>query len=156
MEPYYTLQVPGQDDCALRFLSTDDGRQHLIRIARKMCHRYSKKENKSSDDNFNESIIDGDRNDQNKPLINLDMMCESIQADYNFPDPELIVRTSSTASVFAFCPWQMRLSEIVFLPDHPSLSYVSKIIPSIELGLLFQDFVNCLSKFSLCQQRFGK
>lgn len=155
MEPYYTLQIPGQDDCALRFLSNEDGRLHLIKIARKLCHRYSQKENKSIDDNSIESDND-DESDQRKPIVTLDKMCDAVSADYNFPDPDLIIRTSSSASVFGFCPWQMRLSEIVFLPDHPSLTYVSKIIPSIESRLLFQDFVNSLAKFSLCQQRFGK
>lgn len=149
-QPYYTLEVPGYDDCALRFLSNNDGRSHVIKIARKLCHRYSNINHQSDGEDINES------RENTEPLINLDMMCNAIKTEYNFPDPEIIVRTTSTASVFGFCPWQLRLSEIVFLPDHPSLPYVSKIIPSIESKLLFQDFVDLIAKFNLCEQRFGK
>lgn len=61
---------------------------------------------------------------------------------HNMPDPDLIVQFGFGKSTIGFLPWHIRLSEILSLPSHNNIR--------------FEDFCDVISRFSLCEQRFGK
>ncbi|OTF72894.1 hypothetical protein BLA29_003073 [Euroglyphus maynei] len=62
---------------------------------------------------------------------------------YKFDDPDLLICFSDDQqSLQAFPPWQVRLTEIVFLTSHRHLNK--------------SQFLDILKRFSQCEQRFGK
>jgi len=74
--------------------------------------------------------------------IDVDLVASRLKTNRGMPDPDLMVRFGRTSSNMGFLPWQVRLTEI---HDHPSHRQMDKT-----------DFQSLLSKFSNCQQRFGK
>lgn len=67
----------------------------------------------------------------------------------DFPDPELVIRLGKTPCVFGFLPWQLRLSEIMFLP----LCRDMKNDPST---MILNDLLDVVGKYCRVEQRFGK
>uniref|UniRef100_A0A6P6XUD1 ditrans,polycis-polyprenyl diphosphate synthase [(2E,6E)-farnesyldiphosphate specific] n=1 Tax=Dermatophagoides pteronyssinus TaxID=6956 RepID=A0A6P6XUD1_DERPT len=65
------------------------------------------------------------------------------QGYYKFDDPDLLICfNGDQRSLQAFPPWQIRLTEIVFLQSHRLLNK--------------SQFLYILKQFSRCEQRFGK
>lgn len=74
------------------------GRQEIARAARDLAHRVKAGELDPAD-------------------IDADMLGQALDTR-DFPDPDLVIRTSGELRVSNFLPWQSAYSEFVFLPDH--------------------------------------
>ncbi|XP_050099392.1 dehydrodolichyl diphosphate synthase complex subunit nus1 [Anopheles aquasalis] len=75
--------------------------------------------------------------------INVEYLDQQLQAAYHhIPDPDLALYFGDLCSTYGLLPWQIRLTEFL----------------ALELRLrdiTVLHFMNCLLKFSRCQQRFG-
>ena len=58
------------------------------------------------------AVANGSRPSQ-ETSVRVEDISAKISRDYEFPDPELVVRLGLTACLFGFNPWQVRLSEII-------------------------------------------
>ncbi|RWS01934.1 nogo-B receptor-like protein [Dinothrombium tinctorium] len=74
--------------------------------------------------------------------VNPNEISTLIQEKNHFPDVDLAVILGSTPCVFSFPPWQLRVTEILTIQNHDRLEV--------------EDFIEVISKYSKCQQRFGK
>ncbi|XP_049545196.1 dehydrodolichyl diphosphate synthase complex subunit Nus1 [Anopheles darlingi] len=75
--------------------------------------------------------------------INVEFLDQQLQSAYHHtPDPDLALYFGDICSTYGLLPWQIRLTEFF----------------ALELRLrdiTVMHFMNCLLKFSRCQQRFG-
>ncbi|XP_014667978.1 PREDICTED: dehydrodolichyl diphosphate syntase complex subunit Nus1-like [Priapulus caudatus] len=67
---------------------------------------------------------------------------EYLNATEGLPDPGLLLAIGPVYSTSNYPPWQIRLTEIIYLKATHKLRY--------------SDFLNSLRSFSKCEQRFGK
>ncbi|XP_035784150.1 dehydrodolichyl diphosphate synthase complex subunit nus1-like isoform X2 [Anopheles albimanus] len=75
--------------------------------------------------------------------INVEFLDQQLQAaHHHIPDPDLALYFGDLCSTYGLLPWQIRLTE--FLALELRLRDITVV-----------HFMNCLLKFSRCQQRFG-
>ncbi|XP_053213257.1 dehydrodolichyl diphosphate synthase complex subunit NUS1-like [Panonychus citri] len=60
----------------------------------------------------------------------------------HLPDPDLAILCGPTPCLFGLLPWHIRLTEFIHLP--------------IFGKLIQQDFISVISRYTKCEQRFGK
>ncbi|KAK9875012.1 hypothetical protein WA026_005822 [Henosepilachna vigintioctopunctata] len=73
--------------------------------------------------------------------ITTEFIDDSLRELYGFPDPDVGVIFSKIFSLSDYPPWQIRLTELYRLNSHYNIT--------------FNDFVNVLTKYSKCDQRWG-
>ncbi|KAI7694363.1 hypothetical protein SSS_01062 [Sarcoptes scabiei] len=89
-----------------------------------------------------QSIIVSARHLSNsKVAVNLNRIDDCLTEVYSFSDPEFLICFCDSKSLQAFPPWQIRLTEIVFLPSHRVID--EKI------------FLSQLERYAKCIQRIG-
>jgi undecaprenyl pyrophosphate synthase len=66
----------------------------------------------------------------------------ALKENYDFPDPELLINFGPSLTLNGFPLWQIRLTEIYFLPTHHNIK--------------FNQFYDLLFAYSKSEQRFGK
>lgn len=74
--------------------------------------------------------------------INIDCISRHLREQFEFPDPDIGVYCGKIFSLYAYPPWQMRVTEFLGVRTHHSLT--SKC------------FVELLRRYSKCEQRLGK
>ena len=142
----------------LCFLSERDARRHVCKVARDFVRH--QRETSFTLDQGDHQLLDRsaavERSWSNATKstaaassaggISLKMMEKAMEVEQGIPDPDLVVRLSPTPSLFGFCPWQVRLSEIIPLP----------VCNAGSSGSVFYAFLCVLRRFDLCESRFGK
>lgn len=103
---------------SIQFISLNSSHESIVDIARKIC---GKDQSITSDQISNELRMGN---------------------YYKAPDPELLICFTGPQTLQAFPPWQIRLTEIIFLPSYKFLTQ--------------SLFLHELNKFANCVQRFGK
>lgn len=90
----------------LRIIGPEDGRQHLVSVARQLSRKVTNCEIKNDDIivPFVDAVIHGEEPD---------------------PDPDLVMKFGAVSSLLGFIPWQIRLTEIVSLPTHHQIDFTS-------------------------------
>lgn len=133
------------------FLSERDARHHMVKLTRDFIRH---QRDSTFDKGFNESSSNGGGDcltrrgseGRREAMITLTMMENAVESDYPMPDPEVVILMRETPCLFAFCPWQVRLSEIFHLPDCDVQSSTS----------VLYSLISVLQRFSHCETRFGK
>ncbi|XP_078504609.1 dehydrodolichyl diphosphate synthase complex subunit NUS1 [Lissotriton helveticus] len=107
----------------VKMLSSDDGKGDIVRAAQNFCQLVSQQQRRPTD-------------------MDVDVLDNLLQSNKGFPDPDLILKFGSVDSTLGFLPWHIRLTEIISLPSHLSISY--------------DDFNSALRRYAGCEQRLGK
>lgn len=156
IEPYFSVNHEDKSS-VVRFLSEKDGRKHMMRVSKEILRDRRDARKSKNGSNVNRKCDSSVDYNQLSP-VRIEDVSAKMSRDYDFPDPELIIRLGSTASLFGFNPWQSRLSEIIFLNDdflsysnkkHVTSSNTNTIIPkstsskSSSASLLSQDAISC-------------
>lgn len=79
---------------------------------------------------------------EDKGKITVDEFDQTLLSKLDLPDPDLSVLCSETPCLFGLLPWNIRLTEIIHLP--------------VFGKLVEKDFLSVISRYSNCEQRFGK
>jgi len=74
--------------------------------------------------------------------ISEDSVSGALEANRGLPDPDVLVRVGPSHTNLGFPPWQIRLTEIYQLDS--------------LRGVSWSDLYGVLSKYSKCEQRFGR
>ncbi|CAG2121913.1 unnamed protein product, partial [Medioppia subpectinata] len=111
-----TKRVISIGDLEICIFTPDDSHQSIVRAAKHLCC-------------------------QSAP-IDQNMITEYLKKSYSFPDPELLISFGGSPSVYGYPLWQLRLTEMYFLPTLRDIQ--------------FDDFYEILDKYSRCEQRCGK
>jgi len=106
----------------VRLIGPDDGRKRVVDVARQLNTEVAK-QRMSRDD------------------VTVTRMDAMMQED-GFCDPDLVIRFGKVNSLLGFLPWQIRLSEIMFVPT----------LKNIDL----HDFGEVLQAYCSTEQRCGK
>lgn len=103
---------------SIQFISLNSSHESIVDIARKICGK--------------------------NQLITSDQISNELRRGsyYKAPDPELLICFTGPQTLQAFPPWQIRLTEIIFLPSYKFFTQ--------------SLFLHELNKFANCIQRFGK
>jgi dehydrodolichyl diphosphate syntase complex subunit NUS1 len=124
--------------------SREDGKEAIVQVARDICKESRENKNPNSDK------VEGDLGqlESNYPVSEskIDSMLSFAHGLSNLPpgissEPEVLVILGDTRSTFHFPPWNIRLTEMHWVPK----------LPRIESN----DFLDVLRKYSRCQQRHG-
>jgi len=118
-------------DFTVNFISYDDGKPHLAKMATLLSKTMKSNEvSKMTIEDMDQFILE-----------NSGEAIETIAGR----DPELIIiygGTSEYFQLYGYPPWQIRLSEIYYVPGKPDITY--------------SGFINGLFRYSRCEQRLGK
>lgn len=109
-------------------MSTINGKEHLTNVARDVALQ------------------------TNHVTLTVDKLSERIRSDLDLPDPELIIRVGKTPCLFSFLPWQMRLSEIFFVPERSGQHQDEQTLCRTSCN----DILNVIESWSHVEKRFGK
>ena len=137
-DDFFNVDKIGTHSVRVTFLSEEHGRKHIVKVAKDLV--------KEANVMLNNNPSNG--NGLEAPIITLSSMEKRMQEEYDFPDPEVVILMNSIPCLFGFLPWQVRLSEIIHLPDYDALND-----PSGRNTL--QAFTSVLFRYSKCEQRFG-
>lgn len=74
--------------------------------------------------------------------INIDQLDQCLRKQFEFPDPDMGVYCGRYFSLYAYPPWQMRVTEFLNLRSHWNITA--------------RCFVELLSKYQKREQRLGK
>jgi dehydrodolichyl diphosphate syntase complex subunit NUS1 len=135
---FFGVDATGTHSVRIQLLSEEDGRKHIVKVAKDLVREASEIMNNNPS---NGNGLDG-------PFVTLATLEKRMKEEYDFPDPEVVIRLNPTPCLFGFLPWQVRLSEIMLLPDCDGNND-----PSGRSCL--QAFTNVLFRYSKCEQRFG-
>lgn len=149
----------------VKLLSAEDGRQDIVNTIKKLCGDGTK----TADINVSsfQKALHGKilflqgRTQALKLFVYLPAGFDGI------PDPNLMLKFDGTAVMPDFPPWQMALTEILYVDGKQTLSipgsFFSNIgfgYPNREVGTIkdvtWPNFLNCLFWYSRSVQRFGK
>ncbi|GAV03892.1 hypothetical protein RvY_14260 [Ramazzottius varieornatus] len=111
------------DGTLIYFLSEADGKATLVEGTRRICSAVK-------DRRLPTSVIDQNLFDSH------------IREMQDFPDPDLIMKIGKVDSLSGYPPWQVRLSEILYMPNPREVS--------------FCDFRDALFRFTRVEQRLGR
>ncbi|XP_046847467.1 dehydrodolichyl diphosphate synthase complex subunit Nus1-like isoform X2 [Xenia sp. Carnegie-2017] len=85
----------------------------------------------------------GIKNKDNLPnIMSVEHMNNLLEDQRSFPDPDLALVFGQLNSVCNYPPWQIRLTEFIFVPSLAVLDHFK--------------FLETLHKYSKCEQRFGR
>ncbi|KAJ1152257.1 hypothetical protein NDU88_005033 [Pleurodeles waltl] len=107
----------------VKILSSEDGKGDIVRAAQNFCQLVLQQQRRPTD-------------------MDVNVLDNLLQSSKGFPDPDLILKFGSVDSTLGFLPWHIRLSEIISMPSHLSISY--------------DDFHSALRRYAGCEQRLGK
>ncbi|XP_069462725.1 dehydrodolichyl diphosphate synthase complex subunit NUS1 [Ambystoma mexicanum] len=107
----------------VKMLSSEDGKGGIVQAAQNFCQLVAQKQRAPTD-------------------MDVNLLDNLLQSNQGFPDPDLILKFGSIDSTLGFLPWHIRLTEIISLPSHVSISY--------------DDFHSALRRYACCEQRLGK
>ncbi|KAJ5077990.1 hypothetical protein M0811_05247 [Anaeramoeba ignava] len=110
-------------DFVVSILSEENGKKELIKLTKIFGEKIKKKMMSSED-------------------ITVDLIEENLWSSLGKPDPDLVLKFGSVENLDGFLPWQIRLSEIMFLGNLETLKYIR--------------FFRSLKRFAKTQQRLGK
>lgn len=124
--------------CHVVLLSEQQARRHLVRVTQD----FIKHQRESS-------VVEhgsGDRRQRTRCTITVRMMDKAVESEFPVPEPDLVIRLSEVSCLFGFCPWQVRLSEILPLPPCDPRNSTS----------LLTSLISVMQRFDKCEMRFGK
>jgi len=107
----------------VRLVGPDDGRKRIIDVARQLSTEVARQ--RMSRDDVTVTKIDA-----------------MMQEEDLFCDPDLVIKFGKVNSLLGFLPWQIRLSEIMFVPTHK--------------GIDLHEFSDVLKTYCNTEQRWGK
>lgn len=100
----------------MKVLTESDGRVNVVNAAKEFA--------------------DGERD------INVGCIDGFLRKQYEFPDPDLGIYCGDVFSLYAYPPWQIRVTEFFSIRTHHNFSA--------------KCFVEVLRKYNKCEQRLGK
>lgn len=107
----------------IQLLSIEDGRQSLVNTACELSKLVKD----------NELLVQD---------IVPDYVDVYIKEKSHYPDPELLLIFGNVKSLMGFSPWELRLTEILFVPSHHNLHPIT--------------FLENMNSYTSKEQRFGK
>ena len=140
-ESFFGFFDIGTHSVKIHLMSRDDGRRHMADIAKDHVGRANHVVVNNNPEEVDVNAIPSQE-------VDLEGLEKRVRDDYDFPDPEIIVQLSDYPCLFGFLPWQVRLSEIISLPDCDAIGDLSG-------RSVLQAFTNVLFRYSKCEQRFG-
>lgn len=84
--------------------SKEDGKQNIVRTAKKFCCSINNKECKSK-------------------IMNVEYFSGLLKGSDAFPDPDLALRFGPTDILNGYLPWQIRLTEFISIPSLDVMNY---------------------------------
>jgi len=157
-ESFFGLKDIGTHSVRVHFLSEEDGREHIVKVAKDLIRETNPNNNQNHNHNQNHNQNNNENNNPNSnqkdleigsvPVVTVSSLEERMTGEFDFPDPEVVVQLSPIPCLFGFLPWQIRLSEIFPLPDCDAEGDPTG-------ASVLQAFTNVLFKYSKCEQRFG-
>lgn len=119
--------------CHVVLLSEQQARRHLVRVTQDFMNHER------------ESSVVQSETRRTRSAITLRMMEKAVESEFPVPDPDLVIRLSELSCLFGFCPWQVRLSEILPLPP----------CDARDSTRLLSSLISVMQRFDECEMRFG-
>lgn len=88
----------------LNVLSKEDGKQDIVRAAKKFCTSVNDQECKSK-------------------CMSVEYFSNMLEGNKDFPDPDLAIRFGPTDILNGYLPWQIRLTEFISIPSLCVMDY---------------------------------
>ncbi|XP_028413828.1 dehydrodolichyl diphosphate synthase complex subunit Nus1-like [Dendronephthya gigantea] len=107
----------------LSILSYHEGKEDIVRAAQEFCTRVKNEEAQSK-------------------IMDIEHFSQLLEVNKDFPDPDLAIAFGQTDSLCDYPPWQIRLTEFIFLPSLKVMDHTS--------------FLQTLRRYSKCEQRLGR
>ncbi|XP_021963716.1 dehydrodolichyl diphosphate synthase complex subunit nus1 isoform X2 [Folsomia candida] len=135
------LPLNDQEILNVCIFGSDDGKKAIIQTCKDLYHEFV--HSNSSSNNISQKIKEMDERvvDAN---INCSVNLKFISSDDGRTlksEPDLLIALGKVVSTTGFLPWQIRLTEMHWLP------------PLKRFGE--RDFLQCMLKYANCHQRFG-